>query len=69
MGGDREKVDTARKHMDKLTDGLNDMLFKRTGINQKTFKAKAPKEWYLDAEECVKYGVVDKIVESIDEIL
>lgn len=68
-GGDREKVDTARKHMDKLTDGLNDMLFKRTGINQKTFKAKAPKEWYLDAEECVKYGVVDKIVENIDEIL
>lgn len=68
-GGDREKVDTARKHMDKLTNGLNDMLFERTGISQKTFKAKAPKEWYLDAEECVKYGVVDKIVENIDEIL
>lgn len=68
-GGDREKVDTARKHLDKLTKGLNDMLFERTGIDQKTFKAKAPKEWYLDAEECVKYGVVDKIVESIDEIL
>ncbi len=68
-GGDREKVDTARKHMDKLTKGLSDMLFERTGIDQKTFKAKAPKEWYLDAEECVKYGVVDKIVESIDEIL
>lgn len=68
-GGDREKVDVARKHIDKLSNGLTNMLFEKTNIDQKTFKAKAPKEWYLDAEECVKYGVVDKIVESIDEIL
>ena len=69
LGGTREQADSAKKFVDKSDKKFNDILFKRTKIDQKTYRSKAPKDWFLDDEECLKYGVVDEIVEDIDSIL
>ena len=69
LGGTREQADSAKKFVDKSGKKFNDILFKNTKIDQKTYRSKAPKDWFLDDEECLKYGVVDEIVEDIDSIL
>ena len=69
LGGTREQADSAKKFVDKSGKKFNDVLFKNTKIDQKTYRSKAPKDWFLDDEECLKYGVVDEIVENIDSIL
>ena len=69
LGGTREQADSAKKFVDKSGKKFNDVLFKKTKIDQKTYRSKAPKDWFLDDEECLKYGVVDEIVEDIDSIL
>lgn len=69
VGGTREQADSAKKFFDKADKKFNDILFKKTKIDQKTYRAKAPKDWFLDDEECLKYGLIDEIVEDIDTIL
>ena len=69
LGGTREQADSAKKFVDKSGKKFNDILFKNTKIDQKTYRSKAPKDWFLDDEECLKYGVIDEIVEDIDSIL
>lgn len=69
LGGTREQADSAKKFVDKSDKKFNEILFNKTKIDQKTYRSKAPKDWFLDDEECLKYGVIDKIVEDLDEIL
>ena len=69
LGGTREQADSAKKFVDKSDKRFNEILFTRTKIDQKTYRSKAPKDWFLDDEECLKYGVIDKIVDDLDEIL
>ena len=69
LGGTREQADSAKRFFDKSAKKFNDILFEKTKIDQKTYRSKAPKDWFLDDEECLKYGVIDKIIEDVDEIL
>lgn len=67
--GDKNKVDTMRKHYEKIEKSLDGFILSKTTIDAKTLKTKAPKEWYLTTEDAIKYGVSDKIIESLDDIL
>ena len=69
LGGTKEQADSAKKFVDKSDKKFNEILFQKTKIDKKTYRLKAPKDWFLDDEECLKYGLVDKIVEDLDEIL
>ena len=66
---EQEQADSAKKFVDKSDKKFNEILFQKTKIDKKTYRLKAPKDWFLDDEECLKYGLVDKIVEDLDEIL
>lgn len=69
VGGTREQADSTKKFIDKQDKKFNEILFSRTKIDSKTYKQKAPKDWFLDTEECLKYGLIDEIVEDLDTIL
>ncbi len=69
VGGTREQADSTKKFIDKQDKKFNEILFSRTKIDPKTYKQKAPKDWFLDTEECLKYGLIDEIVEDLDTIL
>ncbi len=69
IGGTREQSESATKHFDKIYKKMTETLFSRTNIDQKTYKQKAPKDWYLDEDDCLKYGVIDQIVTDLDDIL
>lgn len=69
VGGTREQADSTKKFFDKLDKKFNDLLLARTKIDTKTYKQKAPKDWFLDTDECLKYGLIDEVVKDLDKIL
>ena len=48
---------------------MRDYIIERTEIDSKTLNKYKSKEWYLYAEDQLKYHVVDKVIDDIDEIL
>lgn len=69
FAGTAEQIEQAQKNYKKQIEGMKEYILSRTTIDEKTFNKNKSKDWYLSAEELVKYNVVDKLVESFDDIL
>lgn len=67
--GDVANVESTKKYFDALSKKTVDHLLKRTKIEPKMFKKKTLTDWFIDEEEALKNGIVDKIVTDLDEIL
>lgn len=50
------------KGIDVLDEAIYDLMIKRTNMSRKLIKKKLQQDWYLSAEECIKYGIADKIM-------
>lgn len=61
-------VDTSENYKRALKK-FEEWVLARTKIDKALYGKKKKTEWYLDAEEQVKYGVVDAIVTDIDDLL
>lgn len=68
VSGTKAQVDAQNKYFEKLDKKMQEFLFAKTKIDSKTFKKKAPQEWWLDEEEALKYGMIDTIVTDLDDI-
>lgn len=69
FSGTYEQVVSAIMEYQRQMDELGNYLLKYTKITQEILEEKFASEWYLTADDAVTLGVVDKIVEEIDEIL
>ena len=69
FGGTMEQAENMKKHFDKLGKKVTDHFLAHTNIDPKTFKKKAPSDWYMDEDEALKNGLIDEIVTDFDEIL
>ena len=67
--GTFEQTEAQMKDYQRFVKVMRDYILERTKITQKTFNKYKNKEWYLYAEDQFSYGIVDSIVENIDEIL
>ena len=67
--GDKDKVDAMRKHYDKITKTLDDLILIKTKINAKTLHTKSSREWFMGVDDMIKNGVADQAVTSLEEIL
>ena len=67
-GGQADQVEATKKYFDKMSKKTTDYLLSRTKIDPKVFKKKAVVDWYLDENEALENGIVDKIVSDFDEI-
>ena len=47
---------------------MKEYILSRTSIDEKVFNKNKTKDWYLTAEELIKYNVVDKLIDSLDDI-
>ena len=56
-----EKLKDEMKSCDKLMDMVTKTYKEKTTIPQKQFKKIMKRDMYLDAQECIKYNVVDSI--------
>ena len=66
--GQADQVESTKKYFDNLSKKTVEKLLSNTKINPKTFKKRAAIDWFMDENEALENGVVDKIVEDLDEI-
>jgi ATP-dependent Clp protease protease subunit len=65
MGGTQGQASDIKIHAErilKLKDRLNHIIVTHTGKDLATVEKDADRDFFLTAEEAVKYGVVDKVV-------
>ena len=68
-GGTQEQAASMKKFGDNLTKKVTDYFLAHTKVDPKIFKKKAPSDWYLDEEEALENGIIDKIITDINEII
>ena len=67
--GTYEQMEEQQKNYKKLIDMMRDYILERTDIDPKLFKKMCSKDWYITDQEQVDYGIVSKIVDSLDELI
>ena len=66
--GDAANVEATKKYFDNLSKKTVDHLLKKTKIEPKMFRKKTLTDWFLDENDALENGVVDRIVEDLDEL-
>jgi ATP-dependent Clp protease protease subunit len=59
--GQASDIDITAKHILKTRERLNKMLAKATGQKLAKIQDDVDRDFFMDADEAVKYGIVDKI--------
>ena len=67
--GQADQVESMKKYFDKLIKKTVEHLMTKTKIDPKAFKRKSVVDWFMDENEALENGVIDKIVEDLEEIL
>lgn len=66
FGGTMEQAENMKKYFDKLGKKVTDYFLAHTKIDPKIFKKKAPGDWYMDEEDALQNGLIDKIITDLD---
>ena len=65
--GTFEQSKEAMANYEKQVRKMREYIMAHTSIDKKTMTKNQAKDWYLDADEQVNFGVVDKICDDVDE--
>ena len=68
FGGTMEQAENMKKHFDKLGKKITDYFLAHTKVDPKTFKKKAPSDWYMDEDDALQNGLIDEIVTDLDTL-
>jgi ATP-dependent Clp protease, protease subunit len=60
--GQAVEIEIASKHIVRLKERLNNILAKHTGNPLAQVERDTDRDFYMDAEEAKKYGIVDEII-------
>lgn len=66
--GDYEKMEAAMDDYKALIAEVKNIVLNNTTIPVSVYSKKRSKDWYQYADDQIKYGIVDNIIESLDEI-
>jgi ATP-dependent Clp protease, protease subunit len=69
MQGSYEQLEESQKAYKKMVEDMGVYIREKTNIDTKLFNKNKTKDWYLSDKEQIELGVVNKIVENLDEIL
>lgn len=65
MQGQYLDLENNFEHLKRTRDSLFDVYLHKTKITKKMLEEKLTKDWWLTAEEAVKYGVADEILKPV----
>lgn len=65
--GTASQVDAAKKFYDAMGKRVTDHVYARTNIATKT-QRKMKDDYYMTAEDALNLGIIDKIVDNLDEL-
>ena len=66
--GQADQVESMKKYFDKVSKKTVDHLIARTKIDPKAFKRRATVDWFMSEDEALENGIIDKIVDDLDEL-
>lgn len=66
--GTKEQLDAASKYIASQDKMYEQWFVNHCHVDQKLFNRKKKSDWYMTAEEMLEYGMVDKIIDSLDEV-
>ena len=61
--GQATDIDIHARHILKTRDRLNKILVKHTGQKLAKIEKDTERDYFMSAEEAVKYGIVDKVIQ------
>ena len=67
--GSASEIEEAQKNYKRQLAMMKTYILENTEIDEKTFKKNQQKDWYLTSEELVKYKIVDKLIDSFEDII
>lgn len=67
--GTYDIVISAIMNYQRQIEELGNFVLSHTNIPEEIFEENFATDWYLSAKEAIEYGVADKIITSLDEIL
>lgn len=67
--GTVEQVESAKRFYDKLDKSDNETFLANTNVAAKDLKKRGAVDWYMTAEEALKYGIIDRIIEDFEEVM
>ena len=67
--GSYESTEAQMKDYKHFVQTMREYIIERTNIDQKLMNKKKSQEWYIYAPEQVELGIVNQIVDSLDDIL
>jgi ATP-dependent Clp protease protease subunit len=68
LAGSFDEIDAAHKAYKNEITSIRDYILSHTKIFEATFEKNKSKDWYISGEKLIKFGIADKIVNSITEI-
>lgn len=69
LGGSFEQAEEQMKNYKYMVEKMRQLVLNKTTIDPKLFKKWMNKDWYISTEEMLEYGIVDEIVNNLDDIL
>ena len=69
VSGTFEQTEAAQALYRKQVAQMREYILSRAAIDEKVFKRNQSKDWYMDADEQVKHGIVEKVISDLDEII
>lgn len=67
--GSQNDVEKAKKFYDRMGKNIVDYVVSRTKFDSKFLKKLKTDDMYLNEEEALDYGVIDKIIENFEELM
>ena len=69
LSGSADEVMAAIANYERQLQQMQEKIKSRTKITDEDFENNMNPDWYLSSDEAIKYGVCDKVVEDLDDIL
>lgn len=66
--GTAEQIEEAQKNYKKQLKAMKEYILDRTSIPENVFNKNKAKDWYLTADELIKYNVVDQVIDKFEDI-
>lgn len=63
--GTFEQVEEQQKMYRKQVDEMDIYILEQTKIDDKTFKKNKSKDWYMDIDEQINFGVIDSVINDL----
>lgn len=69
LSGDAQKMADQMADYNRQLEKARAFLLARTKIPPEEYESHKYNDWWLSAEECLKYGVCDKIIETMEDVI